>query len=124
MDDGLDLAGLARAEDQFQDAVRTGDWEALASVLYEDLLVTLPDAGTLGRQEYVDAHRLGTLEVYQELDRRLLLVGTTGVSVVLVRVRGRQDDADVDGLLQCTRAWSFYYDHWRVVAAHLSQRRE
>lgn len=122
MNDTCDKAGLARAENRLQDAVRAGDAATLAEMLHDELLATAPDGRLVDKKEDIAGYASGDFQVdaFHELERHLLLVGTTGVSLILARVVGRQAAANFDVRMRYTRTWSFD-GAWRVVAAHLSE---
>ena len=125
MTDSLSLAGLALAEDRIQHAVRTNDAAALALLLHEDLLATGPDGRIVGKQEDVAGYESGAFRVtsFEELDRRLLVVGATGVTFILAHITGQHSGAAFDVRMRYTRTWA-HDGVWRVVAAHLSEEPE
>jgi ketosteroid isomerase-like protein len=122
MTDSLSPAGLALAEDRIQDAVRTNDAPALALLLHDDLLATGPDGRIVGKQEDVSGYESGAFRVtsFEELDRRVLVVGTTGVTLVLAHITGQHSGAAFDVRMRYTRTWA-HDGTWRIVAAHLSR---
>jgi ketosteroid isomerase-like protein len=125
MTDSLSLAGLALAEDRIQHAVRTNDAAALALLLHDDLLATGPDGRIVGKQEDVTGYESGAFRVtsFEELDRRVLLVGATGVTLILAHITGQHSAAAFDVRMRYTRTWA-HDGVWRVVAAHLSEEPE
>lgn len=122
MIDSLSLAGLGLAEDRIQHAVRTNDAAALALILHDDLLATGPNGRIVGKNEDVAGYESGSFRVtsFDELDRRVLVVGTTGVTLILAHITGHHAVAAFDVRMRYTRTWS-HEGMWRVVAAHLSE---
>lgn len=117
-----DLAGLETAEDQLQQAVRSNDPAALANLLHDELLAVAPDGRLVGKHEDIAGYASGAFAVdtFEQRERRALVVGGTGVTFLVARVKGRQGQAPFDVTMRYTRTWS-YAGHWQVVAAHLTQ---
>lgn len=122
--DTVDEAGLNRAEDRLQDAVRAADVAGLDDVLHDDLFATGPDGRIVTKQEDVAGYAAGTFAVdaFEDLERRARVFGTTGVTLILAHVMGRAGDTPFDVRMRYTRAWAHDGVRWRVVAAHLSQQ--
>jgi ketosteroid isomerase-like protein len=120
--DTVDEAGLGRAEDRLQDAVRAADVAGLDALLHDDLLATGPDGRVVTKQEDVAGYAAGTFRVdaFEELERRTRVFGTTGVTLVLARVTGRSGATPFDVRMRYTRTWAHDGGRWRVVAAHLN----
>jgi ketosteroid isomerase-like protein len=120
--DSLSLAGLGLAEDRIQRAVRTNDASALALMLHDDLLATGPDGRIVGKEEDVAGYESGAFRVtsFEELDRRILVVGTTGVTLILAHITGQHAGEAFDVRMRYTRTWA-HEGTWRVAAAHLSE---
>lgn len=123
MSDTRDVDGLAAAEERLQHAVRANDAAALGAVLHDRLLATGPDGRVVGKQDDLSGYASGTFRVerFDELDRQLLVVGDTGVSLILARVLGSQREVPFDVRMRYTRTWSYEDGTWRVIAAHLSE---
>jgi ketosteroid isomerase-like protein len=113
---------LGQAEDRIQHAVRANDAAELALLLHDDLLATGPDGRIVGKQEDVAGYASGAFRVtsFEELDRQVLVVGTTGVTLILAHITGEHSGAAFDVRMRYTRTWA-HDGGWRVVAAHLSE---
>ena len=122
MTDGLSPAGLAAAEDRIQHAVRSNDATELALLLHDDLVATGPDGRIVGKQEDLAGYESGAFRItsFAELDRRVLVVGTTGVTLILAYITGHNAGAAFEVRMRYTRTW-VHDGVWRVVAAHLSE---
>jgi ketosteroid isomerase-like protein len=122
MTDSPNAVGLGLAEDRIQHAVRTNDAAALAEILHDDLLATGPDGEIVGKAQDVAGYESGAFRVtsFEELDRHVLAVGTTGVTVILAHITGQLAGAAFDVRMRYTRTWA-HDGTWRVVAAHLSE---
>lgn len=122
MEHSPDLAGLGTAEDQLQQAVRSCDAAGLSSLLHDELVAVAPDGRLVGKQEDVGGYASGAFAVdtFEQLERRALVVGGTGVTFVVAKVRGRLAQTQFDVTMRYTRTWT-YAGRWQVLAAHLTQ---
>ncbi|MFC1408860.1 nuclear transport factor 2 family protein [Streptacidiphilus sp. N1-12] len=114
------VAALEEAEQRLQSAVRAGDVEALDLLLDDRVVYTGPDGRSLTKEEDLATHRSGTLvvEVLDQQDLEVTVVGTTGVTRVLVAVQGTAGGQPFAARLRYTRTWVHADDSWRVLAAH------
>jgi hypothetical protein len=73
-------------------------------------------------EEELAPHRRGTLVVrrFDEVDRQVRVVGTTGVTLVLADLEGQADGRPFDVRLRISRAWVHTGGRWRVLSAHRS----
>ncbi|MGV1009031.1 MAG: nuclear transport factor 2 family protein [Dermatophilaceae bacterium] len=119
--DTCDEIGLARAENRLQDAVRAADVQALDDLLHDRLIATGPDGRLVTKREDLGGYASGTFRVrtFDELARTLLVVGSTGVSIILAAITGRAQGSDFEVRMRYTRTWT-YAGRWQVLSAHLS----
>ena len=116
-------AELLHAERRLQAAQRTSDVAALADLLDERLLLTAPSSvDLLTRADDLDVHASGRQSVTRvdELDVRVLVTGTTGVTWVLVELAGTFDGVPFGGRFRYTRTWTREDGAWRAIAVHAS----
>jgi ketosteroid isomerase-like protein len=120
--DEQDLRALERAEDQLQAAVAANDPMSLAAVLHDDLLATGPDGLLVSKQEDIAGYLSGDFRVarYEQIRRRVIACGGTGVTAVRAHIRGQMKDGPFDVVMDYTRTWVFDEGRWQVLAAHLS----
>ena len=118
-----DLSGLEKAENHLQAAVAANDSQALGLLLHDDLLATGPDGSLVPKDEDIAGYASGDFRVlsYEELRRRALAKGGTGVTIVRAHIRGRMKDDSFDVVMDYTRTWVHDDGRWQVLAAHLSQ---
>ena len=120
--DDQDLRGLEQAENQLQAAVAANDPMALAAVLHDDLLATGPDGRFVSKQEDIAGYASGNFRVfsYEQIRRRVVASGGTGVTAVRAHIRGQINDDPFDVVMDYTRTWVYVDGRWQVLAAHLS----
>ena len=115
-------AQLLREERALQAAQLASDVDELDRLLHPDLLAVGPDGGLADKAEDLAAHRSGFVKIDEltEEDLRVRIAGDTGVTFVVLRLRGSIGDAEVSGRMRYTRTWSRDGGVWRVIAAHIA----
>lgn len=123
MVDSIDGGGLASAEDRLQDAVRRNDADAIGDLLRDDLIAVAPDGQLVDKKTDIDGYASGAFRVegFDEIERRVVVVATTGVTLILARVVGTQGTTSFDVTMRYTRTWTYDQESWRILAAHLTQ---
>ncbi|MEZ0090748.1 nuclear transport factor 2 family protein [Streptacidiphilus sp. EB129] len=113
-------AALHEAEQRLQAAVRSGDVEALDLLLDDRVVYTGPDGRSLTKEEDLEAHRSRTLvvEVFDQQDLQVTMVGSTGITHVLAGLQGTAGGQPFAARLRYTRTWVHADGTWRVLAAH------
>ena len=118
-DDAL-ITSLHAAERQLQVAQLTSDVAVLDELLDDELLFTGPDGSLLSKEDDLNAHRSGWQQLRQleQLDLRVRVVGSTGVTWVLMALAGSLGPDSFEGRLRYTRTWAHGAETgWRIVAA-------
>lgn len=115
-------AGLREAEQRLQAAVRSGDVEALRLLLDDRVVYTGPDGSTVTKDEDLAAHRSRALavEVLDQQELHVTVVGDTGITRVLAALAGTAAGQPFAARLRYTRTWVHTDGTWRVLAAHAS----
>lgn len=115
-------AALHEAEQRLQTAIRAGDVTALDLLLDDRVVYTGPDGSTVTKQEDLAAHRSRALavDVLDQQELHVIVVGDTGITRVLARLEGTAGGRPFSALLRYTRAWVHAGGAWRVLAAHAS----
>ena len=113
-------AALHDAEQRLQAAVLSGDAQALDLLLDDRVVYTGPDGSTLTKEEDLEAHRSRALavDVFDQQDLQVTVVGSTGVTRVLAAVEGTAGGQRFTARLRYTRTWVHADGTWRVLAAH------
>lgn len=115
-------AALREAEQRLQAAVRSGDAEALDGLLDDRVVYTGPDGSTSTKEQDLHAHRSRALavEVFDQQDLHVTVVGSTGITRVLAGIEGTAGGQPFTARLRYTRTWVHADGTWRVLAAHAS----
>lgn len=111
---------LRIAERRLQAAQLASDVVELETLLDEDALFTGPDGTVLSTPDDLAAHRDGrqVLHRLDELELRLRVTGSTGVTWFLGSLEATVDGQPVVARVRYTRTWTHDGTAWRVVAAH------
>lgn len=116
------VAALHEAERRLQTAIRSGDVETLDLLLDDRVVYTGPDGRSLTKEEDLGAHRSRALavDVFEQQDLQVTVVGSTGITLVLAQLQGTAGGEPFSARLRYTRTWVLADDAWRVLAAHAS----
>lgn len=120
MDDPGALDSLRDAERRLQAAQLASDVTTLDALIDDELLFTGPDGSLLTKNDDLNAHRSGSqvLRQLEELDLRVRVVGSTGVTWVHAALVGSIDGAPFASRLRYTRTWTLVSaTGWKIVAA-------
>ena len=113
---------MLAAERKLQAAMRASDVEALDRLLHPDLVAVAPDGSLVGKDDDLAAHRSGVFAIaaLEEEDVRVLVLGDTAVTFVVLDIRGTIAGEDASGRMRDTRTWVRDRGAWRVAAAHIA----
>ena len=114
------VSSLRTAERRLQVAQLASDDTVLDELLDDGLLFTGPDGSLLTKADDLGAHRSGwqKLEQLDELDLQVRVVGSTGVTWVLMALAGSLGADAFAGNVRYTRTWTHDVETgWRIVAA-------
>ena len=98
-----------------------GDVIALEQLLDDALIFTGPDGAIYGKQDDLDAHRLGLVRITRldASDERIVRDGSVAVVSVRMEMSGTFHGASFAGPFRYTRVWCERPDGWRIVAGHV-----
>ncbi|SEN77843.1 nuclear transport factor 2 family protein [Actinacidiphila rubida] len=116
------VAALHEAEQRLQTAVRSGDVEVLDVLMDDRAVYTGPDGRSFTKDEDLTAHRSRALavDVLDQHDLQVTVVGATGVTRLLASLQGTAAGTPFAARLRYTRTWVHTDGIWRVLAAHAS----
>ncbi len=119
MNDTESTADLELAETKLQDAVRTRDVDALETLLHDDVRFMGPDGTVIGKEEDLASHRAGAFEIssLDEVSREVRRFGDTGITLVVLDIKGISQEQPITARLAYTRAWKANGPDWQVIAA-------
>jgi ketosteroid isomerase-like protein len=117
-----DERAVLDTERALQNAQRASDVDELDRLLHPELLAVGPDGQLVGKADDLDGHRAGVFRIDEltEEDVRVVVLGDTAVTFVVLAIRGAIGEDEVDGRLRYTRTWTRDGGSWRVLAAHIS----
>ena len=109
-------------EEQLKTAMLNSDVDALDRLLAPDLMFTNHLGQLLSKEDDLDAHRSGRLQVKDltAFEQNIRLFENMAVVSVRMRLTGTYDGQPADGDFRFTRVWCAApaKDSWHVVAAH------
>ncbi|HJT05079.1 MAG TPA: nuclear transport factor 2 family protein [Pseudonocardiaceae bacterium] len=112
---------LRAAERRLQGAQLASDVPALTELLDDAVLFTGPDGNLYSKEDDLGAHRSGhqVLHRIEELELRLLVAGSTGVTWFLGMLEGTVGGKSFAARMRYTRTWTHDDElGWRIIAAH------
>ena len=123
---GLLDESLREAEAALRRAQLSGDVEALARLVDEELVFTGPDGLLYGRDDDLRAHREGWVRItcLEPGEERVQRFGGTAVVSVRMEMAGTFRGESFAGPFRYTRVWCERPEGWRVVAGHVSAVQE
>lgn len=121
MPDTDQIEGLRAAERRLQAAQLASDVETLTELLDDDVIFTGPDGNLYSKEDDLTGHRSGhqVLNRVEELELRVLVTGSTGVTWFLGSLQGAIGGEPFAARMRYTRTW--VHDAragWKIVAAH------
>jgi ketosteroid isomerase-like protein len=102
-------------------AMRRSDAEELDELLADDLVFTDHVGGMWSKQDDLEAHRSGTIEIDTQaaFDHRVRLLDGAAVVTVRLEISGTFAGHAASGTFRFTRVWAPMNDgQWRVAVAH------
>ena len=108
-------------EQALRKAQLAGDVAALEELIDDALIFTGPDGAIYGKQDDLDAHRLGLVRITRldASDERILRDGSVAVVSVRMEMSGTFHGAPFAGPFRYTRVWCERPDGWRIIAGHV-----
>lgn len=109
-------------EVRLERAMRTSDVKALDELLADDLMFTNHEGRVVTKQEDLDVHQSGLLELdaLSSSERTIRQLDDVAVVTVRVQLAGRHAGNYFEGTFRYTRVWALRNARWRIVAAHSS----
>jgi ketosteroid isomerase-like protein len=119
-DANLDV--VVELEERLERAMRTSDVLVLDELLADDLLFTNHQGLVVSKQEDLEVHRLGLLQLdsLRTSDRSIREFGNVAIVAVRVQLAGRHANNYFESTFRYTRVWALQGVRWKIVAAHAS----
>lgn len=119
-----DEARVREAEERLRQAMLGSQVEELDRLLAPDLVFTNHLGMELGKEDDLEAHRSGLVEIsaLETSDQRIRILGDAAVVTVRVELSGSYRGTPASGTFRFTRIWTRGIDGaWRVTAGHSSE---
>lgn len=119
-DANLDV--VVELEERLERAMRTSDVLVLDELLADDLLFTNHQGLVVSKQEDLEVHRSGLLQLdsLRTSDRSIRELGNVAIVAVRVQLAGRHANNYFESTFRYTRVWALQGIRWKIVAAHAS----
>ena len=119
-DANLDV--VVELEERLEHAMRTSDVLVLDELLADDLLFTNHQGLVVSKQEDLEVHRSGLLQLdsLRTSDRSIRELGNVAIVAVRVQLAGRHANNYFESTFRYTRVWALQGIRWKIVAAHAS----
>lgn len=119
-DANLDV--VVELEERLERAMRTSDVLVLDELLADDLLFTNHQGLVVSKQEDLEVHRSGLLQLdsLHTSDRSIRELGNVAIVAVRVQLAGRHANNYFESTFRYTRVWALQGIRWKIVAAHAS----
>ena len=113
---------LADAEARLNAAMLASDAVVLDQLIHDALVFTLPDGSEVGKQEDLDAHRTGAMNIhtFDVIRSQRRVVGSTAVSRSVCEVAGVANGEAFSGTMRYVRTWAWDNSRWVVVDGSVS----
>ena len=113
---------LRVCEMALRQAQLASDVAALDRLVDDALVFTGPDGMLYGKQDDLDAHRLGAIRItrLEPSEERVQRFGSIAVVSVRMEMAGTLNGSAFAGPFRYTRVWCARPDGWRIVAGHVS----
>lgn len=116
------LAELDASERRLQSAIVESDVTTLDAMLDDSVVYTGPDGVALGKEQDLDTHRSGVLDVriFDTESFTSRVIGDTGLTFIEAALTGTAAGEPFSVRMRYTRTWVRGPGGWVVVAAHAS----
>ena len=113
---------VVELEERLERAMRTSDVLVLDELLADDLLFTNHQGLVVSKQEDLEVHRSGLLQLdsLRTSDRSIRELGNVAIVAVRVQLAGRHANNYFESTFRYTRVWALQGIRWKIVAAHAS----
>lgn len=118
---------IAEVEERLRLAMLNSDVSVLDELISPELLFTTHLGQVVGKQDDLDAHRTGTMRLYElePSEKTVRVHGTFAVVSVRMQASGTFQGEAFSQALRYTRVWNAEGPGiWRIVAGHMSSIHE
>lgn len=110
-------------ENRLIEAMKTSNVAELDALIDDDLLFTGHDGRHYSKQDDIEAHRSGNVEIYsiETSEQVIKIVDDVAVVSVLKNISGSFFGETQVGIFRFTRVWKLKDGNWKIIAAHSTQ---
>ncbi len=110
---------IIRCEDDFLQAFRILDIEALENMIHDELIYNNPVGHVLTKEMDLDILRSGniTVESVDCIERKIQRFDDTAIVSTVIHLKGTMMKNPIDGKTRFLRTWKKFNDGWEIIAA-------
>lgn len=110
-------------EDRLIAAMKSSNLQELDALMADDLIFTSHTGQLFGKQDDMEAHRSGNIEIFEinTSEQVIRTAGDVAIVSVLMEVSGSFFGNTEVGFFRFTRVWRPYNGSWQIIAAQSTQ---
>ena len=114
---------ILNLEDRLIEAMKNSNAAELDVLIDDDLLFTGHDGRRYTKQDDLEAHRSGNIEIYsiETSEQEIKIEGDVAIVSVLKNISGSFFGETQVGIFRFTRVWKLKEGGWKIIAAHSTQ---
>jgi len=119
----MDTQQIQTAEARLLEAMKTSNVQELDALIADDLIFTSHTGQLLTKQDDVEAHSSGNIEIFtiESSEQKIKVDGDVAIVSVLLDISGSFYGSTEVGFYRFTRVWKNNGGNWQVIAAHSTQ---
>lgn len=119
----MDTQQIQTAEARLLEAMKTSNVQELDALIADDLIFTSHTGQLLTKQDDVEAHSSGNIEIFtiESSEQKIKIDGDVAIVSVLLDISGSFYGSTEVGFYRFTRVWKNNGGNWQVIAAHSTQ---
>lgn len=119
----MDIQQIQILESRLIKAMKTSNVQELGILLADDLIFTSHTGLMFTKQDDLDAHSSGNIEIFDVIpsEQKIRIEGNVAIISVLLEVSGSFFGNTEVGFYRFTRIWKDHGANWQVIAAHSTQ---
>lgn len=114
---------ILNLENRLIEAMKNSNAAELDVLIDDDLLFTGHDGRRYTKQDDLEAHRSGNIEIYsiETSEQEIKIEGDVAIVSVLKNISGSFFGETQVGIFRFTRVWKLKEGGWKIIAAHSTQ---
>jgi ketosteroid isomerase-like protein len=119
----MNIQQIQTLENRLTEAMKTSNVEELDALIADDLIFTSHTGVIFTKQDDLDAHRSGNIEIFDVIasEQKIRIEGNVAIVSVLLEISGSFFGNTEVGFFRFTRIWKDHGDKWQVIAAQSTQ---